>query len=62
MSDKSIEKLAQLARQLKEEATPELALSSLVAAGILTERKEFTEPYKHLGSIVSKTSGVRSAK
>lgn len=39
-----------------------MALNSLVSAGILTETKEFTEPYKHLGKVVLEKSGVRSAK
>jgi len=61
MSDKAISKLAQLARQLRENSTPSVALQSLISAGILNSKQEFTEPYKELGR-VTKHQGVRSQK
>ena len=62
MSNKALSKLSQLARRLKENTSSDRALKSLVSAGILTENQEFTEPYKHLGRVVTKDQRVRSPK
>jgi hypothetical protein len=51
MSEKEIQELINLAKQLEKDITKEEALNSLVAAGILDENGDYTEPYKQLGQL-----------
>jgi hypothetical protein len=52
MSDKEIKQLTNLAVNLKKEISRESALASLVSAGILDIKGEFTKPYNDLKSVV----------
>jgi hypothetical protein len=53
MSQKEIDKLIELAKQaLKKGSTKEESLQTLVQAGILTEKGNFTKPYKDLSKII----------
>lgn len=51
MNDKEIEQLLNLAASLMQEASKKDTLTSFVAAGILTQEGEFTEPYNELNSV-----------
>ena len=51
MSEKDIQELIELAKKLEKDLTKEEALSSLVAAGILDEKGNYTEPYKELAQL-----------
>ena len=55
MSENQFRKLSALANKLKEEATRESAIKTMVGAGILNEKLEFTPPYKELGRIMKPT-------
>jgi len=49
MSDKDLQLLMELAEEkLQKTVTKEDALKSFIAAGILDESGEYTEPYKEL--------------
>lgn len=55
MSEKDYKLLMELfKRKLEEPATKEEALRSLMNAGIVDADWNFTEPYQHLASIVTK--------
>ena len=55
MNDRDIKKLIDLAkRKLKETRTKEEALASLVSAGILTKKGNYTKPYRDLARAVKK--------
>jgi hypothetical protein len=54
MSDQDIKRLQDLALdKLKKGFTREEALQSLVNAGILDEKGDFTKPYKNLATAMS---------
>ena len=54
MSDQDIKRLQDLALgKLKKGFTREEALQSLVNAGILDEKGNFTKPYKNLAAAIS---------
>jgi hypothetical protein len=48
MSDKDVQELIKLAKELEQSLTKEEALSSLVAAGIVDQSGKYTKPYKEL--------------
>ncbi len=52
MTENQFHLLMNLAEKLKREATKESAVKTLVGAGILNEKLEFTAPYKSLGKVV----------
>ena len=52
MSDKEIKQLTNLAVNLKKEISRESALATLVSAGILDKKGDFTKPYNDLKSFV----------
>jgi hypothetical protein len=55
MSEKDIQRLIDLAkRKLKEKRTKKQALASLVSAGILTPKGNYTKPYQHLARAIKK--------
>ncbi|MCR8560887.1 hypothetical protein KXD93_24735 [Mucilaginibacter sp. BJC16-A38] len=51
MSEKDLQILIELAKKLEKGLTKEEALRSFVAAGILDEAGNYTQPYKELGKI-----------
>ncbi len=54
MSDKDLNILIELAQEkLKKGVSREEALNSFIAAGILNDKGEYTEPYKELEAIVA---------
>jgi hypothetical protein len=55
MSEKDIQNLIDLAKsKLKEKLTKKEALASLVSAGILTKKGNYTKPYRDLARAVKK--------
>jgi hypothetical protein len=55
MSEKDIKKLIDLAKtKLKEKRTKKEALASLVSAGIMTKKGNYTKPYQDLARAVKK--------
>jgi len=52
MSEKELKELLELVERLKKNVTRENALNSFVAAGILDEEGNYTEPYKELEAAV----------
>ncbi len=55
MSEKDIQRLIELAKKkLSEKRTKKQALASLVSAGILTEKGNYTKPYQHLTRVIKK--------
>lgn len=52
MSDKEIKQLTNLAITLKKEISRESALATLVSAGILDRKGDFTKPYNDLKTVV----------
>jgi len=55
MSEKDIQKLMDLAKKkLTEKRTKKQALASLVSAGILTEKGNYTKPYQNLAKVIKK--------
>ena len=55
MDDKDIKRLIDLAKRLlKQKQTKKQALASLVSAGILTEKGNYTKPYQHLARVIKK--------
>ena len=51
MTEKDLKKLMALAKELlQQDVSPKEALASLVKAGILTEKGNYTSPYKQLAS------------
>lgn len=55
MSDKEIKQLTSLAAKLKKEISKESALATLVSAGILDKKGDFTKPYNDLKTVVLET-------
>ena len=51
MSGKDLQVLIELAKELEKDLTKEEALKSLIAAGILDDAGNYTQPYKELGKI-----------
>jgi hypothetical protein len=52
MTDQDIQKLIDLAKKqlaLSKKFTKEQALASLVSAGILTKKGNYTKPYRNIG-------------
>lgn len=55
MSDQDIQRLMDLAKKkLTEKRTKKQALASLISAGILTEKGNYTKPYQHLAKVIKK--------
>lgn len=55
MSEQDIQRLMDLARKkLAEKRTKKQALASLISAGILTEKGNYTKPYQHLARVIKK--------
>jgi len=51
MSEKDLQVLIALAKELEKDLTKEEALRSLIAAGILDDAGNYTPPYKELEKI-----------
>ncbi len=51
MSEKDLQVLIALAKELEKDITKEKALKSLIAAGILDDAGNYTQPYKELEKI-----------
>jgi len=52
MSNKeTAQQLAEIAERLRKELTPETALASLMAAGIVDSEGNFTRPYRSLEKV-----------
>lgn len=41
-------------KKLAEKRTKKQALASLISAGILTEKGNYTKPYQHLAKVIKK--------
>ena len=55
MGEKDIQRLMDLAkRKLNEKRTKKQALDTLISAGILTEKGNYTKPYQHLARVIKK--------
>lgn len=55
MGEQDIQRLTDLAKKkLSEKRTKEEALASLVSAGILTQKGNYTKPYQHLAKVIKK--------
>lgn len=55
MSEQDIQRLTDLAKKkLSEKRTRKQALASLVSAGIMTEKGNYTKPYQHLAKVTKK--------
>ena len=55
MGEQDIQRLMDLAKKkLTEKRTKKQALASLVSAGIMTEKGNYTKPYQHLAKVVKK--------
>ena len=54
MSEKDLNILMELAQEnLKKEVSKEDALKSFIAAGIMDDKGEYTEPFKELEAVVA---------
>ncbi len=51
MSEKDLQVLMDLAKELAKGLTKEEALKSLISAGILDDAGNYTQPYKELGKV-----------
>jgi hypothetical protein len=51
MSEKDLQVLIDLAKELEKGLTKEEALKSLISAGILDDAGNYTQPYRELGKI-----------
>jgi len=51
MSEKDLQILIALAKELEKDLTKEEALKSFIAAGILDETGNYTQPYRELAKI-----------
>ncbi len=51
MSEKDLQLLIDLAKELEKDLTKEEALKSFISAGILDDAGNYTQPYKELGKI-----------
>ena len=51
MSEKDLQVLIDLAKELEKGLTKEEALKSLISAGILDDTGNYTPPYQELGKI-----------
>ena len=51
MSEKDLQVLIEFAKELEKDLTKEEALKSLIAAGILDNAGNYTQPYKELEKV-----------
>ena len=55
MNEKEIKRLIDLAKKLKDNISKEKVLASLVSAGILDDKGDYTKPYDKLNKVVLET-------
>jgi hypothetical protein len=55
MNEKEIKRLIDLAKKLKDNISKEKVLTSLVSAGILDDKGDYTKPYDELNKVVLET-------